>query len=474
MEWVGVEIGKRFFRTALLSKKRGSIAIESLIETANVKPLDHPLQKKRIVSGLDLSNILLKKSLITLKKLRDVKKALPFQMQTLTSIPTEEVLFSPQFVSHSPEGFHFLYFISTKEHVQEHLKKLSYFSLDPDLVSAYPIALARFAQFLFPNHSSLYHLHFEQERIIFLFIENHLPSRAISLHMEEDEKKEKEAIYLFDAHPTLKAKMSHAFASFRTEPLPLLFTGEKELFCKSEQAVLSTFSQYISYLLSAPEKEGRFAIPIGLALDGYSSSPVSFRQKTFLPSKQLSVLGKKIFFFLLFLLLFSFSLTMGGEFFFKKRKAFLDKKWKELCVAEKIEAKTLLSLEKILQKESKDFPYYSRTPGVMHTLSWLENHPIFGKREEKKPLFELNDFRYELLEMPTLQEPQKPYRIRVEMEFATYSSFWASKFHESLLEEENYIEKNEVEWEPIAENRYKASFYLKPLSLKELYDANHL
>lgn len=76
--------------------------------------------------------------------------------------------------------------------------------------------------------------------------------------------------------------------------------------------------------------------------------------------------------------------------------------------------------------------------------------------------------------MPTLQDPQKPSIAHVEIEFVASDLFWARAFHESLLEESPFLDKKEVEWEALSENRYRASFYLKPLSLKDLYDAKNL
>lgn len=326
METVGLELGKNLFRIAHLTKRGSSIAISSLQEEANVKLLDLDLSKKRIVTGLDPSDLLLKPLLIKLQRPRDLKKALPFQTQTLTSLPYEEALFIPRCVRKDQEGFHLLYFITLKEAVRAHLEKHAPFSLDPDLVSATPLALARFAEFLFPSLSSFYLLHIEQDRVLCLNIENHLPTKVMTFDSEENLQKGKGKNPL-EMNDFFKQRIEHVFASFGAkEKLPLLLTGEKELVPASEDFWASSFSSTLSHVLPIPEKEGRFAIAIGLCLDALSPNPLSFRQQELTPKKHLSSLGKKIVFSLLFSSLSLRFLGNRRRVFFQKKKGSFRKK----------------------------------------------------------------------------------------------------------------------------------------------------
>ncbi len=49
-------------------------------------------------------------------------------MKTLTSLPLSEALFVPQILQQEKEGFHLLYFITTKQNVKEHLEKFAFAS----------------------------------------------------------------------------------------------------------------------------------------------------------------------------------------------------------------------------------------------------------------------------------------------------------------------------------------------------------
>jgi hypothetical protein len=477
METIGIEIGKELVRIAQVTRKRKEFSF-SLHEAPDVKLLDLSFSNKKLVSGLAISDLFLKSSILKLQKKSDLKQALPFQMRTLTSIPNKELLCFPQIVKQNSEGFHLVYLISTKQHVKEHLSHLLSFSLDPDLVSAHPIALSNFAQFHYPNLPSLFVLHFEPERVFSLFIENHRPIAAIEFALEnislgeKKTRKKKEEKKTFDIF--IKEKIQHSFASFlknQTEKFPLLLTGERELFFPKED---SFFSSYVSEILHAPEKESPFAIPIGLGLEGHSSYPLSFRQKELLSLKHFLSLGKRISFFLLcFLCFFSF-LAFLANASLKKRSLLFDKKLHELALAENLKEESLLFCENRLRKEANDFAYPLKAQKVSSILHWLATHPIFGKKEEGKPLFELLNFHYEILEAPTLLDLKKPTCVIVKIEFICSQSSWARKFHESLLEDKNLLEKKEIEWEALVENRYKTSFYLKNLSPKELYDSKNL
>jgi hypothetical protein len=473
MDTIGLEVGKNVFRIAHVTKKGASFSIDSLQEGPNVKLLDLELLKKRIVTGLGHSALLLKQTTIKLNKLRDLKKTLPFQMQTLTSLPFEEALFSPHILKQDAEGFHLLYFITTKQHVKDHLEKLSKFSLDPDLVSAEPMALANAARFFFPDIGNLFMLHFERDRLLCLFIENHFPLKVVAIDLEETLFREKkvrgkkeEGVRQLEMNGAIRQKIEHAFAAFtNNQPgkLPLLVTGEAELFSAEEGVWVDTFPTYVTRHLSAPEKEGRFACVIGLAIDSFNSSAISFCQNELTCAKHLALLGKKAFLSLLGLFLLFASLAVGAEFFFKKRKAFFEKKIEELSTAEYAEIKTLDSLEKSLKKEMKECPYYLQDPQPSSVLLWLKTHPVFGKKEKEKPLFELIDFHYEL--SPMSEEAQKPV-AHVEIEFVTEQLSLARAFHESLLEETPWVEKKDFEWEPLSENRYRVAFYFKTVYKK--------
>ncbi len=157
----------------------------------------------------------------------------------------------------------------------------------------------------------------------------------------------------------------------------------------------------------------------------------------------------------------------------KEQKTAFEKNWEAFC-SEEGKNKELASLEKVIRKESQELPFYLKVPKATTLLFWLQHHPIFGKSEDDKPLFELLNFHYELIEMPTLADPKKPLVARVEIEFSTPQLGWAHKFHQSLLEEKELIDPKEMVWEPLSEDCYKASFFLKPLTTKEVYGYKNL
>ena len=524
MQIIGIDKDGNTIHMAILEKKKGVVHVETyndFSETGNrqdVNPLYKSKKKNSLTTtALPQRDLLIKHCFINIKQPRALKKAIPFQSDSIISMDPKSRVTLPLIHHKTDKGSQLSFFITTKAALKKHLHLVAADDIDPDIVSTIPTALVRFAKSLSEETSSCFIFHFGRSFCSCVLMEKNLPKEAYSINfgsetlldaltldsensstkdllskarnMSLSELSSKNTPNFSKIVEQLQNEISKIFLSFfkneEKKKLPLLLTGQIETFSDFSFWIHSLLHEKVSalipYLKHEKEKElKQYAISIGLALDALASDQYSiqFRTNEFTPPRLLLIARQKFIFFLTFSCLLSFGLYFFAERTFQNRKEKLHNQLTKLLTLENSRLKTDFNLneqdlsekietfETIIDKEAKDFPYYLLAPKVSDVLNWLKDLPFY---EEAKPTLEIKSLRYELVSLPRLEATHNPYLAKVEVEFLSPSRAIARQFHEYLLKGDLLVNpKEEITWEA-SENSYKTSFFLKNRSPSQTY-----
>lgn len=513
MQIIGLEIDGSSIHAALLSKKRKEFEVLNL-QTFPLKPYSQkkdvkPLYMKElsggkenipVATGLSASEVLIRRlSLKTIKK-KAILKTLPFQIESQSFLEPKEAITFPIIEIGSQES-QVHCFTTTKKTLQKHLDDLQSYGVDPEYVSCNAMALARFAEMFVKEESSFLIFHIGMASCSCVLIDRKKPaaSHAISYgidtllaaYKEERGKEKLESIDLlappknshqnfFREATKLKNEAAKTFYSlmessdFPKNSLPLLITGMGKRLMHLEEFLAEGFGECFSTLLPLdiePEVK-QHAISLGLASNALTKDQKSlqFRQGTFIPKQHLRKLASTVLLFFLISFLAAASLYFYGRQRLNEEYENLSeqihiainkdaaklKRPIPLDASSHLEDK-IFSWQKIIQKETKAFPFFLKAPRVTDVLQWLSTHPILSVEKDIK----LIDFHYELIKLPRLDNLQDPYLAKVALELRMPSHTAARMFHEALLKGDALVNpKLEIAWETV-ENIYKTSFFLK-------------
>lgn len=187
LQSLGLELTSRSIKAAELCYKRGRPEISKLHYFLFQSPLKESTHKtltpeqiacldlsgsQLIVTAIDPSETLVRPLEIKLKKEKDIDAVLHFQAEPLLPYPPEEAILDKQIVCRNEDGSTQLtLFAIKKEHLQRHLNQWQEHSIEPEVVSTVPSALAAFSQyFLVPESSGCFVLHLGQEQTCCAFI----------------------------------------------------------------------------------------------------------------------------------------------------------------------------------------------------------------------------------------------------------------------------------------------------------------
>jgi hypothetical protein len=210
-----------------------------------------------------------------------------------------------------------------------------------------------------------------------------------------------------------------------------------------------------------------YAVPIGLALEGFSRKEraPSFCQGPFLTAFMKEKKKRRFFSFALATgTLCAITLLTGSLYTFQKKRGLLKhfsetfmQDGKKISSLDKLDLE-LVKLENGEKNDKKNYKLVPPVPGVTEVLAYLGSHPAFFVSKE----IEIVKMKYELLKYPKISSPKDPYEGKVSLEISFPSGKAASSFHEKFLKDNPMIStKKETVWEERG-NVYFLSFYLKP------------
>lgn len=480
MRATGVDADGDRVKIAIIKKSFKKISIKSLKEIGSddVKQL-YKRTKGKVISGLKASEVLIHHFPMSLKKKSLRKKALSFQIDSLNYLEQAKRVDIPIFFQKM--GLVTCY-TTIKSYLDAHIKKWKKLSIDPEYVSFMPAALCRFITYCLGLEEKVFLLHIGYETSTCVLMDKKNARYTCSIpfgekhfieRLEKGRKKKKRDVsseMLCSCLDEFIAEVEKALYFFKDkspfEKIAFLCTGELKLFTDLESILLEQIDGFCkSYTI---DKElSSYAVPIGYALDGLLEDGVSlqFRQKEFVPSKQLKKIGRKALYLPALSIGLSLMLYLFGSQNLEKSRKDLDGRLDHAYLKERaffskkqplsgsVEDKLDL-WKKTLKKEAKDFPYLYPYLRVTDLLSWMDSEQILGS-------IKINSISYEVKSFPKIGNAKAPYKIFVEWNFTAISSIDAKKLHKYLESECEFINSKENVTLHEYEDSYKISFYLR-------------
>jgi hypothetical protein len=349
MRYAGLAWEGTTLKVALLSDTGVIERLESFSEV----PLAL-LQEKNLhlVTGLAADLVVRREATLQLQRRSAILKALPFQLEAVLPFDEEEIVAHPIF--HPAEDHtEVVVFATTRSAVQHHIDQLQSSGIDPDQVSCVPLAIARWARFLFPEHPLIRYVH-EKTAIV-------LDGDKIVFSQNLEDLGRLEA-YLQQKFPTYfsisEADTSLQNATLKEYAIPIGLALEGKAGCQFRQGELQSFKETRKKRLW---RQGSLAVCLGLAL-------VAGGIGTFILNRQEQALEKKI----------ALHFTAPDA---------------------PLEEKIALWQQQLLQ-ESKGFPLIPDVPTVSEVLAWL------GSLQEP---IDIVQFHYSLVKYPKAGEKEEPY-----------------------------------------------------------------
>ncbi|MBS0628702.1 MAG: hypothetical protein JSS30_00585 [Verrucomicrobia bacterium] len=413
-------LGCHLAKTAVVRKEKNSMRIEYLGEDVN--PLYNGAE---IVTGLDTRDVMLRNLPLRLKSKREIWAALPFQVEHLFPYSPEEIILLPTLYPKEQETEVFL-LASSQGALQRHLADMASLGIDPDVVSCVPLALYRFATHFFPNHSSFFVYHCEEDEHTFIVIKE---GRLYASQVNRTDDLDRMCAYMQKKFPEIQAILHTGIDNLPTPFIPIEFDD-----------------------LSMAE----YAIPIGLALDAAKGGG-QFRQST-LSKKEIKNRKTRLFTFLAACGAFIFSTLLLGHFHLQKKE---NAALAALGIPKGAHLEeVVMQLYSSIQSPKKSHLRVTTIPKVHEVLTWLSTHPDLAVESS------ITQLRYDLVTAPKLGSDVKSYAATVDLELSLPSAKVARQFHEALLKDQEMIDqKNPIQWSG-DHGIYRTKFYLKPRAIK--------
>jgi hypothetical protein len=508
MHILGISIDKPFLRVALIEKKRKRsevLYLKSihLNEPENVKQLYTASFKQKIYSSLPTKNTLSRPLEINTHSSRHLEKIIAFQSETMSHFNPAEVLSCPYFVQEGKDKTDILLFTASREGIKEHLQILERLKIDPDCVSATPLALVDYISWKIPHLKDVFIVDLGSEEWTALCMEKGELKKFHSIDggtesllnaLWEDRKKilfSKEIAGIakqidllqlkatFNSHLSsrliyMQQELSKVIYSFSKQygAKPVLFTGRVDAFGQMQEYLKSCFGDSIllNDTLEIPKDEQKYATSIGLAI-GEKSKKLQFRSGEFFPKKNWKKAGVYSLIFSCASLCIGIGLIGFSNTTLKSKKQEMvghlhatlsewDKSLTEKIFVGDNEEEILNRWNKAVATHSKEYPFLAKGPKVSEVLSWIYQHPIIQESKREVDPIEVNYVHYQLLQYPQMDAPKDPYQAKIEIEFKTKSPLIARKLHESLYLENGWVDSSqEIHWEA-TDDLYRVSFFL--------------
>lgn len=470
MFFIGILPKNETLKVAILKREKQAIFVDCQTLPFHVNPVKqfynlppfHTGKKIQVVSGLNGSEIFLRKLTFPLRDKRKILSALPFQLETQLPFPLENVIVCP-LLKRQKQITVATIIATIRESLSSHLLYLKEAGITPDCVSCAPVALARFSAWCFPKETRILSFASDEEYILCVLSEGNevIVSQSIPFKHQEEILTELEKFLIF-----LKQK------GVADEQIPWILTGNDEL------------GESIRHLFTRPELQvddprfKSYAIPIGLALDALTSDDhtVQFCQKEFTPQHVLGRRKKKLGVYLLTCFAATLlSFTTGTSLLRKKQHTLMERlhhllpaTWtKKSFNSVKEMQEILVTWEKSLQQQTAPLTLILPVPKVSDVLAWLSTHPAFSTEEGgKKEGMEIKSLHYSLTKYPKIDEKSTPYLGQLEIEFTTAIPRLARDFHEALLKGDAIANaKKEVKWQ-VQNQTYYTCFELSKGELR--------
>ncbi|MEN9343677.1 MAG: hypothetical protein RLZZ453_464 [Chlamydiota bacterium] len=446
MIYWGLSLENEVFRASAFQKKGGKLSLETTV-TFPLNPegvqlfYNHPLfasKKPYLLSSLiDAEDLFIRKLILPLKKKGQIKKTLPFQLESI--LPTPSVYASCVHLLPTGSGTSITLFCVEKEKVDRKKKTLEMLGLNTSHLCSAQSALFRFARWSFP----------EENRVVCIDVRKNLVTCCVI---------EKEEILLSQTVPL--DNPCHLVEGM------ILFLKQKGILEKDVKWLCTGDPILKSYIktemLKTPYEEE--ALSLGTSLDYALFGPLSTRfcEKSYAKEKKGGLLR-----YIASCLAATVVLAISSS-------VIIHKKEKAICalIQEHIPGVTPSTIEeKLVQWESTlkgkkaDPLLLPNVPKVTDVLSYLSTHPaLTSDVGEAKEGVEIQSIHYQLTKFPKVGNSQIPYVAQLDIDLKSEDPRLARDFHDALLKADPFVNhKKEIKWHT-HHKMYHTSFELSKWS----------
>lgn len=504
MQILGLQLDPPFIRIAQIQRKgAGTKILHWATETADavehVKRLYIRNFKGKLVTGLPLSSLFIRSLEIPITTSKHLEEVIAFQSEATSHFNPDETLSVPAFTKKEKNKAVTTLFTTSRALLKTHLKSWQTWNVDPDLVSAVPLALLQYARWKYPALTSAFLIDLGSSEWSCIWMENgqlqksHFiggGTESLFAAFGEDRKRvllpkeisifaKQYDLFQIKSHvtPLLSARledMRHELAKILCSfhklagAKPILFTGQINAFLHLREFLFEGVQEWCSQEIESDVEEGKHAVALGLALEE-ATHPLQFRRDEFFPPKNWKKAGIYAIALSGMSLLLGYAMLIFGSSLIQSKKeqmtqtlsAYLDQEdfaLKKTLFSEGDSEEEILSRwNRAIASYKKEYPFILRAPKVSELLDRLT---LFLK-QDNEPI-SLVAMHYQLLQFPTLDHLTEPYQAKLEVEFHIPTPTTARKLHESLLQEQKWISlETPIEWDALNNDIYRSSFYLK-------------
>ena len=322
MQVLGIQIDKPFLRAALIKKNRKGAEILCLksapiSDPDDVKLLYNSSFKGKTVSALSAKHLMVRSVEVKISGNRHLEEVIAFQSEATSHFDASDVLSVPYFLKQRGDNAEALLFTTPREAIREHLLELAHLKLDPDYVSAVPLALIRYVQWKIPALADAFVIDLGSSEWTCVWMEKGELKKSHSLDggiesllssLWEDRRKillQKEVegfakqLDVLQLKPNLNPHLSSRLNEMRMDlakiifsfhrasgSRPILFTGRTDAFIHIREWLIDCFKDSVcgECNRAIPSEELKYAVPIGMALEGTAHS-LQLRREEFFPKK---------------------------------------------------------------------------------------------------------------------------------------------------------------------------------------------
>ncbi|MBM3201231.1 MAG: hypothetical protein FJZ56_02350 [Chlamydiae bacterium] len=296
MDILAIRAEKEYVKFVLMEFHRKKIRLVSMKECKK-DLIDIDAKKAYIASALSPEDVLVRKIDLPLKSRQAIKKALPFQIESL--IPEEAKVITKLLPKKTSTEVHLYAFRETK--VKKHLLEMQQMGFDPIFVTSIPLALEQFAKQFLPKKERLIVMHFGWQESYYIDIKEQT-SRVVRFgfkdlldaveikYLKTDNLSATQLLSLVPEMVASRLAKEHERVldalkkNSDTEVFSIAYTGHKE----AARALLQKDIEevdIVSHLEFDEEMIASYAVEIGIALATETS--LQFRQNSKRAKKEL-------------------------------------------------------------------------------------------------------------------------------------------------------------------------------------------
>ena len=491
MRYIGLHLDGSIFRLALIHKKKGQIEIDTLKTTNTLIPDTFIGKKIEITTGLRGQDILLRKIEIPLTKLKAVRSALPFQIESHMPYPLDQLIINTSLHPNGQESTQARVIAAHQEKILLHLDDLARHDLRPGWISCYPQALYRFCRHYFPQVDHCIALYLGSEETSLIAIVDGVLHVASSFaigtndfiqtwkkqHVQESIPDDLSQIFsdsnlvLHDLKERFFKEIDRSIHFINSKCKTALHDtliplGQFDLFFSNEYFQRQEMQVYQS-------KYAVYATALGLALDTaiQNQDSIQFRQRQFTPSTHLERLGKKLCISLCMATLLVCFTHFATHQMLTQQTQELEQKIMSYCQSwtekgnwpstvlkpsavdkpiERIERK-IAHVKQAIGLQKAFFPVESPNWKVSDLLAYLSQAPSLKDCH-------IEAVNYQLVKYPLIGKRRIPYRIMIDLQLSIPNSSVAKQIQDDL--QNNFVDSSqEFRWQR-TKSGYSARFYL--------------